>query len=203
MNGTWSFGRRLGVGVIGVVALRAVVLEAVVALFESRVVPSRQALSRYLEELVAREEAVLLRARAAASDTATQAIRLTAGVVALMLVRGLIDDVRSAVNTTVMATETGSKAVDAGTRQFAEVAATLEQIGGQVATTTEAAREIELSTKQQTSAVEQVNVAVASVAQTTKEDEAGSLQTMQTARLLTTLSVDLHRLVVPDGEARA
>src|SRR6185437_4719368 len=33
-------------------------------------------------------------------------------------IRGLIEDVRSAVNTTVMATETGSKAVDAGAKQF-------------------------------------------------------------------------------------
>ena len=38
----------------------------------------------------------------------------------------LIDDVRSAVNTTVMATEGGSKAVDAGARQFAEVASVVQ-----------------------------------------------------------------------------
>src|SRR6185312_9715141 len=37
-------------------------------------------------------------------------------------VRGLIDDVRSAVNTTVMTTETGSKAVDATGKQFGDVA---------------------------------------------------------------------------------
>ena len=37
-------------------------------------------------------------------------------------IRTLIDDVRSAVNTTVMATETGSKAVDAGSQQFGDVA---------------------------------------------------------------------------------
>jgi methyl-accepting chemotaxis protein len=37
-------------------------------------------------------------------------------------VRALIEGVRSAVNTTVRATETGSKAVDAGARQFGEVA---------------------------------------------------------------------------------
>ena len=54
-------------------------------------------------------------------------------------IRGLIDDVRGAVNTTVMATESGSKAVDAGTRQFGEVASALKQIAGLVATTTDAA----------------------------------------------------------------
>ena len=47
-------------------------------------------------------------------------------------VRTLIDDVRSAVNTTVMATETGSKAVDAGSRQFGDVASAFKQIAGLV-----------------------------------------------------------------------
>ncbi|MFN7147198.1 MAG: methyl-accepting chemotaxis protein, partial [Myxococcota bacterium] len=37
------------------------------------------------------------------------------------LIRGLVDDVRSSVNTTVMATETASKVVDAGARQFGEL----------------------------------------------------------------------------------
>jgi methyl-accepting chemotaxis protein len=110
-------------------------------------------------------------------------------------IRGLIDDVRAAVNTTVMATETGSKAVDAGSRQYGEVAAAFRHIAGLVATTTEAAREIELSTKQQTTAVEQVNVAVADVAQATKATEASSTQTKQTASQLALLSTDLLRLV--------
>jgi methyl-accepting chemotaxis protein len=110
-------------------------------------------------------------------------------------IRGLIDDVRGAVNTTVMATETGSKAVDAGLRQFGEVAATFDQITGLVTTTTEAAREIELSTKQQSTAVEQVNVAVVDVAQATRATEASSTQTQQTAAQLAGLSSNLLRLV--------
>jgi methyl-accepting chemotaxis protein len=110
-------------------------------------------------------------------------------------IRGLIDDVRGAVNTTVMATETGSKAVDAGMRQFSDVAATFDQITGLVTTTTEAAREIELSTKQQSTAVEQVNVAVVDVAQATRATEASSTQTQQTAAQLAGLSLDLMRLV--------
>jgi methyl-accepting chemotaxis protein len=116
-------------------------------------------------------------------------------------IRALIDDVRSAVNTTVMATETGSKAVDAGSRQFGDVAAAFKQISGLVATTTEAAREIELSTKQQTTAVEQVNVAVASAAQASKETEASAGQTLQTVSLLATLSKDLLRIVRPQHTA--
>lgn len=110
-------------------------------------------------------------------------------------IRVLIDDVRGAVNTTVMATETGAKAVDAGSRQFNDVAAAFRQITGLVSTTTDAGREIELSTKQQTTAVEQVNVAIASVAQATKENEASSGQTLATASQLAQLSTELTRLV--------
>jgi len=112
-------------------------------------------------------------------------------------IRGLIEDVRGAVNTTVMATETGSKAVDDANRRFAEVATSFTQIADLVSTTTEAAREIELSTKQQATAVEQVNVAIANVAQATRETETSSGQTQQTAAELATLSKGLLRLVTP------
>ena len=110
-------------------------------------------------------------------------------------IRALIDDVRSAVNTTVMATETGSKAVDAGTREFAQVTAVFGQIAGMVVTAMQAAREIELSTKQQATAVEQVNLAIGSSAQAARETEVSLGQTVQTASQLSTLSLGLMRLV--------
>lgn len=110
-------------------------------------------------------------------------------------IRGLVEDIRASVNTTVMATEVGTKAVDAGTRQFSDVAASFRQIAGLVGTTTEAAKEIELSTKQQTTAVEQVNVAISNVAQATKQNEASASQTLQTATQLAGLSGELLQLV--------
>ena len=118
-------------------------------------------------------------------------------------IRGLIDDVRSAVNTTVMTTESGSKAVEAGAEQFGRVAAAFGQISGQVATTTEAAREIELSTKQQATAVEQVNVAITNVSQATKETEVSTTQTLRTASELSHLSRELLRIVQPQVEVAA
>lgn len=114
-------------------------------------------------------------------------------------IRSLIEDIRASVNTTVMTTESGSKAVDAGTRQLAEIATAFKQIAALVGTTTDAAREIELSTKQQSTAVEQVNVAVANVAQATRENEASSVQTLQTAAELTKLSSELLRIVQPQA----
>ncbi|MET0388226.1 MAG: methyl-accepting chemotaxis protein, partial [Polyangiales bacterium] len=113
-------------------------------------------------------------------------------------IRSLIDEVRSAVNTTVMATETGSKTVEAGARHFGEVSHALHEISSLAGTATEAAREIELSTKQQSSAVEQVNMAIASVAQATRETETSSMQTLQTASQLTGMSRDLLRVVQPE-----
>lgn len=112
-------------------------------------------------------------------------------------IRPMIEDMRAAVNTTIMATETGSKAVDAGSQEFGAVASSFKEIAQLLATTNEAAREIELSTKQQTSAVEQVNVAIANVAQTTRETEASSRQTLETVSQLASLSRDLRQLVQP------
>jgi methyl-accepting chemotaxis protein len=110
-------------------------------------------------------------------------------------IRVLIDEVRSAVNTTVMVTEAGSKAVDAGSRQVGDAAASFTAIASLVDTTTEAAQEISLSTKQQTTAVEQVKSAVTNVAQTTKENEASTAQTLQTALQLASLARTLSRLI--------
>ncbi|MBV9993903.1 MAG: CHASE3 domain-containing protein [Caulobacteraceae bacterium] len=111
-------------------------------------------------------------------------------------IRSLIDDVRSAVNTTIMATETGAKTVEAGAKQYAEVAEAFTEISGLVATAAEAAREIELSTKQQATAVEQVNVAIVNVAQASKETETSSGQTLTTAAQLASLSGDISKIVL-------
>lgn len=116
-------------------------------------------------------------------------------------IRTLIEDIRAAVNTTVMATEVGTKSVDAGTRQFTDVTTSFRQIAGLVGTTTEAAREIELSTKQQATAVEQVNVALSNVAQATSQNEASSNQTLQAATQLSGLSRELLQLIQQQAAA--
>jgi methyl-accepting chemotaxis protein len=110
-------------------------------------------------------------------------------------IRLLIEEIRAAVNTTVMATEGGSKAVDLGARQFTEVTAALKQITELLGTTTEAAREIELSTKQQATAVGQVNAAISDIAKASKENEVSANQTLQTAGQLAGLSRELTGLI--------
>ncbi len=110
-------------------------------------------------------------------------------------IRVLIDDVRSAVNTTVMVTEAGSKAVESGSLQVGAVASSFTAIASLVETTTAAAQEIGLSTKQQTTAVEQVTLAITSVSQASKESEVSTTQTLQTASQLSALSRGLSRMI--------
>jgi methyl-accepting chemotaxis protein len=114
-------------------------------------------------------------------------------------IQRLIEEVRASVNGTVMATEQGSKAVDTGVRQVEELAAAFGEIAGMAGTTTEAAREIELSTRQQTSAVEQVNLAMADVTQAAKETEATAGQVFETASQLASLSKTLNRMIRADA----
>jgi methyl-accepting chemotaxis protein len=114
-------------------------------------------------------------------------------------IRRLIEEIRGATRTTVVATEQGARAVEAGTRKFEEVTESFGRIADFVSATLDATRQIELSTKEQTGAMEQVSTAVADVAQTAVETEASSMQTLQTASELSTLALDLVRLIRRDG----
>lgn len=110
-------------------------------------------------------------------------------------IRGLVEEIRAAANTTAMATEEGSKTADAGARQFEEVTSRFAEINDLVVTTLETAREIELGTRQQTTAVEQVNQAIGHLSQSAREVETGSRETVQVASRLADLSKALMRLV--------
>jgi methyl-accepting chemotaxis protein len=110
-------------------------------------------------------------------------------------IRHLIGEIRSAANTTALATEEGAKAAEAGTMRFVEVTESFRRIVELVGGTAQAAREIELSTKQQTSAMVQVSTAMGEVAQTARESESGATLTVNTAAELSSLSHELGRLI--------
>lgn len=119
-------------------------------------------------------------------------------------IRHLIDDMRAAANTTVMATEEGSKAVDEGRRSVTQITGLWQRISELVSNTAEAAREIELSTQQQTTAVEQVNTALSEVTQGAREGEVTAKQAREMASELADLARSLARLVRKDaGPAEA
>jgi CHASE3 domain sensor protein len=110
-------------------------------------------------------------------------------------IRVLIDEIRAASNTTIMATEDGSKTVQSSAKQFSDVAGSFRRIAELVRTNLDVVREIEMSTQQQTTAVEQVNTAILEVAQTARQAESSSSQTLQTANRLNQLSKQLSALI--------
>ncbi|MDI3291320.1 CHASE3 domain-containing protein [Polyangium sp. 15x6] len=118
-------------------------------------------------------------------------------------IRRLIEEIRGAANTTVMATEDGAKAVENGTRRFGELTESFKRIVDYVASTADASREIELSTQQQTSAMEQMSAAIGEVAGTARETAASSGQTLQTASEIVVMSRELSRLVRKDARELA
>jgi methyl-accepting chemotaxis protein len=75
------------------------------------------------------------------------------------------------------------------------VAGNFRRIADLVRSNLDVAREIELSTQQQTTAVEQVNTAILEVAQTARQAEVSSSQTLQTANQLAQLSKQLNAIL--------
>ncbi|MDI1429190.1 CHASE3 domain-containing protein [Polyangium sorediatum] len=118
-------------------------------------------------------------------------------------IQHLVEQVRGATNTTVMATENGAKAVEASTRSFEDVGASFERIRTYVVDTARSSREIEASTRHQTTAMEQVNQAMQSVSEAAREVQTSAKQTLQTASELSSVSEELLRLVRSNEAGRA
>jgi methyl-accepting chemotaxis protein len=114
-------------------------------------------------------------------------------------IRQLLGNIQTSANSTAVATENYSKAVEAGVREFVEVAASFKQITVLISTASEAAREIELSTRQQTSAVEQVKTGASDVVQAAHENETSSRQMLQTSSELAGLSRELAQMIQSNG----
>jgi methyl-accepting chemotaxis protein len=114
-------------------------------------------------------------------------------------IRQLLDNIRASASSTIAATQDGSKLVDAGVREFAEAAVLFRQIAALVSTASEAAREIELSTEQQASAVDQVRVGASDLVQTAHETDTSSKQVLKTSSELAGLSKELVMMVRSNG----
>jgi methyl-accepting chemotaxis protein len=71
-------------------------------------------------------------------------------------IKGLIDEIQKATNSTIMVTEEGTKAVDSASQLVDKVQFSFDSIIGLVDETARSAKEITLSTQQQTSACEQM-----------------------------------------------
>lgn len=109
-------------------------------------------------------------------------------------IRDLTRGVYEAIIMTRSATSEGARAVEGSMQQFTEVLETFRGIRGKVKATTQAAREIEVSTKQQTTAVAQVSAAMSELARSAHEAEVSIQQMMQTCAQLRGIENQLGNL---------
>jgi methyl-accepting chemotaxis protein len=114
-------------------------------------------------------------------------------------IKGLIDQIQKATNSTIMLTEEGTKGVDSASTLVAKVSEALTNIIDLVEETTNAAREIKLSTQQQTTASEQMAETVAEVRDVATQVAASAEETTQSITELTSLAERLKELVEVEG----
>jgi methyl-accepting chemotaxis protein len=114
-------------------------------------------------------------------------------------IKGLIDQIQKATNSTIMLTEEGTKGVDSASTLVARVSEALTNIIDMVEETTNAAREIKLSTQQQTTASEQMAETVAEVRDVATQVAASAEETTQSITELTSLAERLKELVEVEG----
>ena len=110
-------------------------------------------------------------------------------------VRALIGRVQRSTESTLIATREGSTAVDDGAREFMEVLTVFDRIDERIAATAAAAREIDRSTQQQISSVEQVNDAISGIMVATRQLEAASLESRETSASLESVSQGLAAVI--------
>ena len=110
-------------------------------------------------------------------------------------VRTILSDIRKATTTAVLATEQGSKAVDAGTRHTDLAAQSIQTLAGSVSEAAQAATQIAASSQQQLVGVDQVAAAMASITQASGQNVADATQLETAARNINDLGQRLRQMV--------
>ena len=110
-------------------------------------------------------------------------------------VRTILSDIQQATNAAVMATEQGSKAVEAGVRQSDEAIQTIRMLSESIAESAQAATQIAASSHQQLIGMDQVALAMENIKQASTQNVASTKQTEATAQGLHELGQKLKDLV--------
>ena len=114
-------------------------------------------------------------------------------------IRGLIEEIQKATNSTVMVTEEGTKAVDAAAALVDKVQLSFGEIIGMVEETVRSAREISLSTQQQTLACEQMADTMTEVRDVARQVAESAQETEGAVAQIMRLTDRLKDLVEEEG----
>jgi len=113
-------------------------------------------------------------------------------------IKGLIEEIQKATNTTIMVTEDGTKAVDSASQLVDKVQLSFDSIIGLVGETARSAKEITLSTQQQTSACEQMAETMTEVRDVAQQVAGSAKETERAISEIIALSEKLQTLAEED-----
>ena len=110
-------------------------------------------------------------------------------------VRSILNDVQKASSAAVMATEKGSKAVDATVKQSVGTGDSIRELSRSIAEVSQAVMQIAASNQQELVGMDQVAMAMVNIKQATAQNAAGTKQVEVTVRNLHNLGQKLKTLV--------
>ncbi len=110
-------------------------------------------------------------------------------------VRAILSDIQKATSAAVMATEQGSKAVEAGVKQSATAGESIRVMADSIAESTQAATQIAASSQQQLIGMDQVALAMENIKQASTQNVASTKQAETAAQGLHDLGQKLKQLV--------
>ena len=110
-------------------------------------------------------------------------------------VRTILNDIQKATNAAVMATEQGSKAVEAGEKQSVEAGEAISSLADSIAESANAAAQIAATSRQQMVGMDQVALAMENIREASNLGVASTHQTEQSAQNLNELGQRLMGLV--------
>jgi methyl-accepting chemotaxis protein len=110
-------------------------------------------------------------------------------------VKAILTEIQRATNAAVMATEEGTKGVDAGMDLTGQAGETIQQLATSIAESANAAQQIVVSAQQQTSGIEQIALAMNSINQATVQNVASIRQAERAAQDLSSMAQQMEALV--------
>jgi methyl-accepting chemotaxis protein len=110
-------------------------------------------------------------------------------------VRNILSDIQKATGAAVMATEKGSKAVEAGVKQSTDAGESFRMLADSITESAQAAIQISASSQQQLAGMEQIAMAMDNIKKATEQNVAGTKQAETAAQNLHELGNNLKQLI--------
>ncbi len=110
---------------------------------------------------------------------------------ATIQVKTIIDDIQKATNSTVMATEEGSKGVDLGLQLVTQARSAIETLAASINTNAQVAEQAYHAGRNQQEGIEQISIAMQSINQATVQSLVSTRETEKAAQTLSGLARDL------------